>query len=143
MKGWGGGLALFEADVLRALPEGSPAQLAEVLRALDDRREMVSRQLPRFAREARRAVGEQQLRLAQAARVQQQLTRRRVARRVLRPDPDVQVAPWDPARLAAPARVDDSALERQQLPERRHRLRRRFLLQPRDEPELTGDDLEH
>ena len=62
---------------------------------------------PALLANAQCAVREEQLRLADAARVEQQLARGRVARRVLRPDAELEVAERDPVRLAAPAAVDD------------------------------------
>src|SRR3954453_9509580 len=94
---------------------------------------MVAGEEPGLARERGRAVGEQDLRLADPARIEEQLAGRRVARRVLGPEGDVAAAERDPARFAAPARVDDPALQRQQAPERGHRRRRELLLELRDE----------
>ena len=74
------------------------------------------------------AVREEQLGLADAAGVEQQLARRRVAGRVLGPDPELELAQGDPVRLAAPAAVDDLGLERQQPPERRDGRRRGLVL---------------
>ena len=127
--------ALGEDDLLRALPEHAPAELAQLLVALDDRGEVVARERARLARERDVAVREQQLGLADAAGEDDQLARARVARRVLGAEPEVEVAPRDPAALAAPADVDDPRLERQQRAERRDRLRRGLLLEARDELE--------
>src|SRR5205814_9276161 len=96
-----------------------------------------------LARERGRAVRKQELRRAEPAREEQKVPGRGVGGRVLRPEPNVELAERDPARLAAPARMDDPALEWQQPPERRDRLRRRLLLQPRHEAELSSDDLQH
>src|SRR3954466_3069270 len=95
---------------------------------------MVAGEEPGLARERGRAVREQDLGLADPARIEEQLAGRRVARRVLGAEADVEGAERDPARLAAPARVDDPALQRQQPPERVPRRRRELLLEPRDEP---------
>ena len=73
--------------------------------------------------------------LADAAREDDQLAGARVPRRVLRAEAEVEVAPRDPAGLAAPAHVDDPRVERQQPPEGRDGLRRRLLLEARDELE--------
>ena len=81
--------------------------------ALDDCREVVARQLTELAGEHRRAVGEQDLRLAVAAGVKQNLAGGRVTRRVLKADAELEVAERNPRRLTAPARLDQLALERQ------------------------------
>src|SRR6476659_8695137 len=104
---------------------------------------MVPRQRARLARERGRSVRKQDLRLADAARVEEDLPRRRVAGRVLRPEPDVELAERDPARLAAPARVDDPALERQQPQESGDGLGGGLLLEARREAELARNNLEH
>ena len=104
--------------LLRAFPEHAAPELAQVLVPLDDRREVVSRERARLARERDVAVGEQELGLADAARVEDQLAGARVARRVLGADSDVEVAHRDPAALARPAHVDDLRVERQHPPER-------------------------
>ena len=88
------------------------------------------------------AVREEQLGLADAARVEQQLAGRRVARRVLGADAELAVAPRDPVRLAAPAAVDDPVVERQDRAERRDGARRVRLLEAGAEGEAGGDDLE-
>src|SRR5688500_4366885 len=88
--GWpASALRLVERDVLRALPEHEPAELAQLLAALDDRREVVAREGASLARKARSAVREEDLGLAHAARVEEQLTRRRVARSALGTDAHV------------------------------------------------------
>src|SRR6478735_3773881 len=88
-----------EGDRLGAFPERQAPQLGELLEALDDRGEVVPRERARLRREGAVAVRKQQLCLAHAARVEQQLPRRRVARGVLGPDPELAVAPRDPVRL--------------------------------------------
>src|SRR4051794_20885547 len=141
--GAGAVLPLAEGDLLRALPQRAAAELLQLLLPLDERREVVRPQVPRLRRERAVPVREQQLGLALAAGVQRELARVRVRRRVLRPDPEVAVAPRDPVRLPAPAAVDDPILERQDRAERRHRLRCELLLPPCDESHPRSDDLEH
>ena len=84
---------LAEGDVLRALPQHPASELAQVLVSLDDRREVVSREWTRLGGEAHVAVGEQDLRLGDAARVEDDLAGVGVARRVLRAEPEVEVEP--------------------------------------------------
>ena len=72
---------LADRDRLRALPQAAPAHLAQaIVPALvgDDRREMVRRQLADLGRRRAAAVREEDLALADAARVDRQLARRRV-----------------------------------------------------------------
>ena len=135
-------LALFEADRLRALPQGLAPELPEFRGPFEHRGEVVPGERARLARERGRPVREQDLRLAHAARIEEDLPPRRVGGRVLRPEPGAELAERDPARLAAPARVDEPALERQQPPERGNGLRRGLLLEARDETEVARDDLE-
>ena len=137
------GLRLAERDVLGAVPEHPPAELAQVLVPGDDRREVVPGERARLARERDVAVREQELRLAHAARVEDQLARARVAGRVLRPDADVELAHRDPPALARPADVDDLRLERQHPAKRRNGLGSRFGHEARREPKVAGGDLEH
>src|SRR5205814_8335697 len=95
--------ALAEGDVLCPVPEHELAELEQPLDALHDRREVVPGQLAGPAREARLPVREEQLGLADAARIEEQLPRRRVARRALRPEADLEGSERDPRGLAAPA----------------------------------------
>ena len=104
---------------------------------------MVPRERAGLAREGDVAVRDEELRLADAAGEEDQLARARIARRVLRPDPDVELAHRDPAALAAPAHVDDLRLQRQHLSEGRDRRRRGLLLEARCEVEAAGRDLQH
>src|SRR5688572_26399149 len=122
------------------MPERALAERAEVLVALDDREEVVAGQLADDAGKQAAAVGKQDLRLGDAAGVDQDLAGRRVARVVLVAHPELEVAERDPGRLAAPADVDDLLLERQQFGERRTGLGRPLLLHPG--PELVGARLD-
>src|SRR5262252_6007798 len=65
--------ALREGDLLRALPQDEVAELAEVLDAFVDGGEMVAGELTGPAAEDARAVRKQDLRLADAAGIQQQV----------------------------------------------------------------------
>src|SRR6185437_12919144 len=134
---WSG---LSEEDRLGAFPEHLPAELAERLAAVHDRGEVVAREHASLAGEGGRAIREQNLRLADAARVEEDLAGRGIAGRILGPKADVQVAERDPARLAAPARVDDPRVQRQQPPERGYGRGRGFLLQLCREAVVPRDD---
>src|SRR3954447_21223239 len=103
----------LEDHVLGALPEHGPAQLTELIAAFGDGQEMVPGELADDAREAGSPVREQDLRLAEAARVEQDLARCGVARVVLERQVGLEVAERDPGRLAAPADVEDLVAERQ------------------------------
>src|SRR3954452_8241006 len=81
----------LEDHVLGALPQHQPPQLAQLLGALRHGEEVVAGQLPDDAGETRSAVREQDLRLAVAARVEQDLTGCRVARVVLETEPRLEV----------------------------------------------------
>src|SRR5262249_35357256 len=101
---------------------------------------MVTRELADDAGEHAATVGEEDLGLAVAAGVEEDLAGRRMAGVVFEPDANVEVTEWDPGRLAAPPHMDDLLLERQQLGERLARLRRALLLEPCAEGEWTGGD---
>src|SRR3954451_16098292 len=132
-----------EHDVLGTFPQGLLTEGAQVLVALHDGEEVVAGELADDAREQAAAVRQEDLGLAEAAGVEEDLPRRRVARVVLEADADVELAERDPGRLAAPAHVDHLLLERQQLRERRARLRRALLLEARPERVWAGRDPEH
>src|SRR5687768_2829404 len=136
-------LRLAEGDVLGAVPEHPSAQLTQVLVAGDDRGEVIPRECTRLARERDVAVREQELGLADATGVEDQLAGTRVARGVLRPDAHVEVAHRDPPALARPAHVDDLRVERQHLAEGRDGLGRRVILEAGREGEAACVDLEH
>ena len=93
----------LELDWLGPVPKGQPAQLGQVLGSRDDRQEVVAGELPELAGETDAAIGEQDLGLADATGVKEELTGCRVARRVLVAEAEVQVAERNPARLAAPS----------------------------------------
>jgi hypothetical protein len=112
------------------VPQNELPEPVQPFTARDDRGEVVARQLSRLAREARVAVWEEQLRLADAAGIEQQLAGGGIARRVLRPDADVEVAHRNPGGPATPAGLDELALERQQTPEGGDCLRRGVFLEP-------------
>src|SRR6202521_2419630 len=98
----------FENDVLRAFPQDELPQRRQLLDAIHDGREVVAGQLSHLACEDGRAVAKQDFRFADAAGIEQQLPRRRIAGVVLVPEPQLEVAEWDPGRLSAPARLDDA-----------------------------------
>src|SRR6185437_1692586 len=90
---------------------------------------MVARQLPQLAREAAGAVSKNDLSLAIAARVEQNVADRRMARVILEADRhavvlQLEVAERHPAAFAAPAHVDELLAVGQQLEERGHGMRR-------------------
>src|SRR5580765_1341003 len=104
---------------------------------------MVSRKGARLACERDVAVREQELGLADAARVEDQLSWARVTRCVFCPDADIEVAHRDPPAFTRPTHVDDLRLEREHATERRDRLRCRVLLKTGAERELACSDLQH
>src|SRR6266850_3544863 len=103
----------FESDVLRAFPQDELSERRKLLRAVLDGREMVARELAHLAREHCRPVWEQDLGLAQSARVQQQLAGSGVAGGILVAEVQGELAERDPACLSTPACLDDSCLEGQ------------------------------
>src|SRR3954453_5591843 len=108
----------LENDILGPFPEAQLSQRPEVLVTLGDRHEVVRGQLAKFALEHGAVVREQDLRLGVAAGVEQDLPGLGHARRVLPRNPEVVVPQGYPARLPAPADVDDFLPVGQQLLER-------------------------
>src|SRR5687767_5384512 len=105
---------------------------------------MVPGELPHLAGEARRSVGEEDLDLREPTRVEQELAGRRIARCVFGADPEVELpAERNPRRLAAPARLHELVLEREQTTQRRNSLGRLLLLEPCREAEIADCDPEH
>src|SRR5215469_10036650 len=84
-----------------------------MLGSLDDGQEVIASQLPDLAAEAHAAVGQQDLGLAHAAGVKEELTRSGVARRVLVAEAEIKSTEWDPACLSAPPHVDQVLAVRQ------------------------------
>src|SRR6185437_7106192 len=130
----------FEPDVLlttekRLAPEG-----VDIFEALGEGQEVVARKRSRLRREAHIAVGQQELRLADAARIEDDLARRRVAGVVFKRDAKIELAERDPDAFAAPANVNDLADERHVLEEGRHSLRRCCVLKMAKERIWPGND---
>src|SRR5690606_17559154 len=103
----------LEDDRLSALPEAHLAEIGKRFAPFDDRQEVVAGELSYFACEADAAIGEQDLSLTDAARINDDLARRRKARVVLIIDAELRVAQGNPAALAAPADMDDTLAIRQ------------------------------
>ena len=75
---------------------------------------MVAGELPGLAGEQRPAVGKQDLGLADAAGVEEELASGGMARMVLVAQAQLEVAQGNPCRLAAPAGLDELGLQREQ-----------------------------
>src|SRR6185312_16152519 len=129
---------LAERDRLRAFPESASTQLFELLLPLDERRKVVRPQVSGLRREGAVPVGKEQLGFALTARVESELAGVRVRGRILRPDPEIPVSPWDPVRLAAPAAVDDSLVKGEDASKRSHRLGCELFLEACEEAEVVG-----
>src|ERR1700733_10007474 len=86
-----------EDDVLCAFPQHHLAQRDQVLAARFDRQEVVSGKLHHHAGELPRAVRQQDRGLAEAAGIQQDLARPRIARVVLIAEAEFQLAERYPA----------------------------------------------
>jgi hypothetical protein len=130
----------LEGDRLRSLPQGQPAELRQVLGSRDDRQEMVTGELSDLAGEADAAIGEEDLGLADAAGVEQELARRRIARGILVAEAEVEIAERDRARLAAPSHMDLALPVREHVSEFVAGMRRRGALKARREGERAGGD---
>src|SRR6187431_656842 len=88
------------------------------------------------------AIGQQDLGLADAAGIEDDLARRRIAGVVLEADAEVEVAERKPDRLAAPADMDHLALERHRAAERGAGLGGRSIFKTCVEREFAGADNE-
>src|SRR5690349_5413912 len=103
------GLDLADRDRLGAVPQAAPPHLAQpVVTAVVglDRREHVGRELADLRRRRAAAVREEDLALADPARVDRERAGRRVRGVVLVLEPRSEIAERDPRRLARPAAVD-------------------------------------
>src|SRR5260370_10130388 len=107
-------MSLEHAD-LCVLPEDFGAHVAELLAVLEDGEEVVAGEAAELAGEGAGAVGEENLGLAVAAGVEEDLARRGVARGVLPGHVEVEAAQRNPTGFAAPARVDELLAVRQYL----------------------------
>src|SRR5919112_3615921 len=116
-----------------ALVEYGAAERMHLLEPLDDGEEMIAGELARLAGEANRAIGEEDLGLAHAARIEDQLPGGGEARGVLVADAEVEVSKRHPHGGAAPAHVHDLPHERKRAHERRAGLRGGRGLEARDE----------
>src|SRR5882757_7103099 len=104
----------LEHDVLRAAPQRELAERHQILPPFGHRQEMVAGELSDLARERHRAVGQQDLGLADSARIKDDVPGRGMAGVVFVSEPEIEVAERDPAAFAAPAHVDDLLLVGQQ-----------------------------
>src|SRR6266540_4012811 len=136
-------LQLFDDEVLRALPEREAADLREVLGSFDDRREVISGELPDLAGEETRAVRKEDLHLGDPARIDQDLTRRRMTGLILIVHTETLLPHRHPGGLAAPAHVHELAAQREHATDRSDRLRRVLLFPTRSERVRPGRDAKH
>src|SRR5262245_39223403 len=108
-----------DGDELRALPERHLAELGEVVATRHDRQEMIASELTGFACKVRVAVGNEHFGLADPARVEKDLPRPGIGRRVFRSQTQLESAKRHPHGLAAPSDVDRVFREREQRPKGR------------------------
>src|SRR4029078_3506889 len=101
---------------------------------------MVAGELTHLAGEVHAAIGQQDLGLADAAGIEDDLARRRIAGVVFVCNPQIEIAERHPDPLAAPADMDRLAFERHRLAKRCHRPRRQLLLETGPEGEVAGMD---
>src|SRR5215207_1890266 len=134
-----GGSCEAEANVVRAVVEHPASYFGQPLHAVDDREEVVAGERTSAAGECHLAVREQELGLADAARIPQKLPRSRRARRVLQSHAKLERAERDPAAFAAPSAVHEALRVGEQPPERGARRRRRRVFHPRDEAKVDSD----
>ena len=78
---------------------------------------MIARQLSHLAGEAAASIGQDDLGLAVAARIEQDVSDRRMAGVILEADAELEFAQRDPDTLAAPADVNDFLAIGQELEE--------------------------
>src|SRR5215469_7791685 len=120
-----------EFDRLSALPQCQLTKLGQMLPALDNGEEVVAGELSDLAGETDAAIGEQDLGLADAAGMDQELAGCGVARRVLVAEPEIEIAQRYPARFATPPYMDQTLPIRQHAGEFRASPRSRDALEAR------------
>src|SRR5882762_1189712 len=103
---------------------------------------MVSGELTHFAGEVYPAIGQQNLGLADAARIKDDLTRGRIAGVIFIPDAKVEIAERKPDALAAPPDMDHLTFERHRAAKRGTGLGRQLIFETCVERELAGADNE-
>src|SRR6185312_3353561 len=130
----------LEPDLLCALPQHGLAERGQVLQPRGEGDEVIAGELAHLARKVHAAIGQQDFRLADAARIKNDLAGRGIAGVVLVGDAEIEIAEWHPDTLATPADMDRLALERHRLAKRRHRLGGQLLLEARLEGEFAGTD---
>ena len=101
-----------KADLLRAFPQRHLAEPDDILEPGGDRDEMIARELADFGGEARAAIREQDLGLADAAGIEDDLAGRGIGRVVLLARLGIHFAERNPHGLAAPPDMDALAHER-------------------------------
>jgi hypothetical protein len=101
-SGW-----IFEFDILGAFPQHHLAERPEVFTTFDNGKEVIPGQLAHFTREVDAAVSQQDFGFGNAARVQQELARCRIAGVIFEGETQVQITERDPAALAAPSDMND------------------------------------
>src|SRR5919204_3803401 len=82
----------LKEDVLRTLPEHQSPQVLQLLVSLDNGEEVIACQLAHLAGEAGRPIRDEDLGFAEAARVEQDLARGRMAGVVLVAHTDLEIA---------------------------------------------------
>jgi hypothetical protein len=117
------------------LPEHEPAEILQMLAAFDNGQEVVACELAQLARETCCTIGKQDLGFAQSAGVEQDISRRRIAGRILDPYIQIEIPQRNPACLPAPARVDKLLSVGQQPAELHARPRRTLIFHVCDERE--------
>src|SRR5205807_9077098 len=116
------------------------AERRQILKARGQGDEVVAGELAHLAGEMDAAIGQQNLGLADAAGIEDDLAGRGIARMVLVTDAEVEIAERHPDPLAAPAHVDHLTLERHRLAKRSAGLRRKLVLKAGLECEVAGAD---
>ena len=120
-------------DGLGSVPQDEFSQLHQVFPTLNHGQEMVSRERAHLTREPAASIDEQDLGLAEAPGIEQNVAPRRMARRVLESESGVEVPEGNPDRFPAPARVNDLVLERKESAKRLAGRRRHLQLELRCE----------
>src|SRR5262249_40426773 len=104
------GSYFFKQDILCPTPKNQLPELNQPLNAFKDRQKMVAGELAYFAREMDAAVSEKNFCLADAARIQNNLSGRGIASMVLIFQSEVEFAKRNPTPLATPSHMNDPLL---------------------------------
>src|SRR6266852_3054149 len=124
---------MLKENILGTLPEHKLSHLAQLCSAIGNGEKVVASQLPNFASKAGAPIGEEDFCFTEAARIEQNLARSRMAGVILEAKAQIEVTQRYPGSFSTPASVYQFVAERQQLSKCCTRFWCRILFQLRSE----------